>query len=127
MLKLNKKILSTYIILYSVFGNQEFNLGEALRVLSLFESKKSAISDIKHLHKMGFLKKTNSFTYSVKEPYTALKEYLKEYIASRIRRRLKSLSLKAEVKVNSKITVKVKNETLFIKIPQNPLITFQEP
>jgi len=122
-LKLNKRLLSTYLIIYSVFKTKEFNLGEALEVLKLYETRKSAINDIKRLCKMGFLIKKNNLSYEAREPFEALRNYLAEYIAKRFERRLKSLNIRAQVNLNSKIIVKAEMK---IKIPENPLVAFQE-
>ena len=122
-LKLNKRLLSTYLILYSVFKSKEFNLGEALEVLKLYETRKSAISDIKRLCKMGFLSRKGKLLYEAEEPYIALRNYLVKYIAKRIERRLKSLGIREQIDFNSKIVVKAE---IKVKIPENPLISFQE-
>jgi len=122
-LKLNKRLLSTYLILYSVFKSKEFNLGEALEVLKLYETRKSAKSDIKRLCKMGFLNRKGKLLYEAKEPYIALKNYLVKYIAKRIERGLKSLGIREQIDFNSKIVVKTE---IKVKIPENPLISFQE-
>ena len=122
-MRLNKRLLSTYLILYSVFRSKKFNLGEALEILKLYETRKSAISDIKRLCKMGFLNKKDKLLYEAKEPYSALKNYLAEYIARRIEKRLKSLGIREHVDLNSKIVIKAE---IKVKIPENPLISFQE-
>jgi len=123
LLKLNKRLLSTYLIIYGIFKTRVFNLGEALEILKLYETRKSAINDIKRLCKMGFLIKKNNLSYEAREPFDALKNYLTEYIAKRFERRLSSLNIRAQVSLNSKITVKTEMK---IKIPENPLIAFQE-
>ncbi len=100
-----------------------FNLEEALEILKLYETRKSAISDIKRLYKMGFLNKRNKFLYEARKPYDALKDYLIDYIAKRIEKRLKILGIKGQISLNSKITVRTRAK---IRIPENPLISFQE-
>lgn len=124
-MKLSKRILSTYIILYNVFMNREFNIGEALDILEYFSSKRTAIKDIKRLWKMGFLRKIKRNIYCSVKPEEALRNYLLKYIVSRIKRQLKTKHVEGKVSiVDDKIIVRIKETK--ITLLENPLIAFQE-
>ena len=122
-MKLNKRLLSTYLILYSIFKEKEFNIGEALDVLKLFSSRKIAIKDLKRLWKMGFLNRINNYSFKVVKPEKAFAKHLIEYISSRISRRIRSANIKGEVQlVGERIIVKLENPPPF----SSQLIAFEK-
>lgn len=123
-LKLNKRLLSTYFILYFSFGQRTFNIGEALDTLTVFSSKKIAIKDVKRLWKMGFLEKMNKYSFKVLKPEEAFVKYLLKYMASRISKRMKSMGIESEVRaVENKLIVKLKKPLSF---PSSQLIAFEK-
>ena len=122
-MKLNKRLLSTYLILYSIFGEKEFNIGEALDILKLFSNRKIVIKDLRRLWKMGFLSKTNSYTFKTVKPEDALAKYLVKYISSRISKRIRNINIKGEVQlVGKRIIIKLENPPPF----SSQLITFEK-
>lgn len=123
-LKLNKRLLSTYFILYFSFRHRTFNIGEALDILTIFSSKKVAINDIKRLWKMGFLEKVDKYLFKTLKPEEAFTKYLLKYMASRISKRMRSMGIEGEIRtVENKLIVKLRKPLSF---PSSQLITFEK-
>ncbi|MEM1525660.1 MAG: hypothetical protein QW775_04510 [Ignisphaera sp.] len=117
MVWITKREIAYYLILKHVFNNSIFNLGEALDILSLFGSKRTAKKIIRLLVSRGLIEKVDTLSYRVNELEPALFQNLKAYIVQRIHRRLKSVGL------SSSIILKDHRETLAIRNCSNTLVS----
>lgn len=97
MVWITKREIAYYFILKYVFSNRVFNLGEALDILTLFGSKRTARKIMKLLVSRGLIEKVGFLDYKVKELEPALFQNLKAYIVQRLYRRLKSAGLSASI------------------------------
>lgn len=120
MVWITKREIAYYLILRHVFHNRVFNLGEALDVLTLFGSKRTARKIIRLLVSRGLIEKVDTLSYRIKELEPALFQNLKAYIAQRIRRRLKSAGL------SSSIILRDHHETLVVHNCSNTLASIFE-
>jgi len=93
---LSKRELAAYILLRKVFGDNVFNLGEALDVLKPLANKKLAIKLIKRLRSKGFLERIDVFNYRARSIEEALAAYLARYVAHRVARNLRSWGVEAK-------------------------------
>jgi len=110
MVWLSKREIAYYIILKKTFGNNPFNLGEALDVLTFFGSKRVARKVIKNLIKKGFLKKIDVLNYRIEDLENALNNILFEYIRQRAYRNMKSRGFKVTRNEKGEILIYCLNE-----------------
>ncbi|MCI4436247.1 MAG: hypothetical protein JHC33_05480 [Ignisphaera sp.] len=110
MVWLSKREIAYYIILKKTFGNNPFNLGEALDVLAFFGSKRVARKVIKNLIKKGFLKKIDAFDYRIEDLENALNNILFEYIRQRAYKTMKSRGFKVAQNEKGEILIYCLNE-----------------
>jgi hypothetical protein len=110
MVWLSKREIAYYIILKKTFGNNPFNLGEALDVLTFFGSKRVARKVIKNLIKKGFLKKIGMIDYRIEDLENALNKLLFEYIRQRAYKTMKSRGFKVARNENGEILIYCLNE-----------------
>ncbi|MEM1646394.1 MAG: hypothetical protein QXL96_11165 [Ignisphaera sp.] len=97
MVWITKREIAYYFILKHVFNNRIFNIGEALDILTLFGSKRTARKIMKLLISRGLIEKVGSLNYRVRELEPILFKSLKAYIVQRMHRRLKSAGLSTSI------------------------------
>lgn len=90
MVWLSKREVAYYLILKKKFGGREFNIGEAINLLSLFGSRRIARKIIKRLRLKGFLESVEITTYRIASIDEVLVKLLSSYILQRLYRNLKS-------------------------------------
>lgn len=78
----------SYYALYKTFRDREFNLGEAVDLLTpLLGSRRVATRLVKRLVKQGFLERVAPLLYRARPLEHLLEQAMLEYFASRLRRR----------------------------------------
>jgi hypothetical protein len=78
-----KREIVIYYLLYKKFKDRQFNLGEALDILSPYFSKKVSLNVIRYLTNVGVLIKVGDMNYKV----LPFEEYLGEISFQYLRRR----------------------------------------
>uniref|UniRef100_A0A7C2VGD4 Uncharacterized protein n=1 Tax=Ignisphaera aggregans TaxID=334771 RepID=A0A7C2VGD4_9CREN len=115
MVWFTKREIAYYIILRHVFRDGTFNLGEAITVLSLFGSKRTARKVIKLLLSRGLIEKVGDLVYRIKDLEPALANNLRNYIIQRMYRRLRSVGLDVSLKdeiIKPKVVIRNCNDNL---------------
>ncbi len=82
-LPIKKRELAAYFILYKSFGEETFNVGEALDVLSSCFSKKISLNIIKRLCKIGLIIKVSHNTYKVGNLEKWIESIIEGYLKNR--------------------------------------------
>ena len=96
MVWLSKREIASLLLL-SIFFKNKFNLGEALDVLKVMNSKRIARKILKRLVAKGFLKQLNAVEYEIEPLEQAFLKYLRGYIIQRIVKTLKSYGIDVEL------------------------------
>jgi len=109
MVWLSKRELAYYLILRSAFGEKPFNIGDALTLLELFGSRRTARNVLKRLKSRRIIIKVAEYTYVVRGLEEALQDLLRDYIANRLVKTLKSRHIPIDeiIRTNEKIIIKV--------------------
>ncbi len=82
-----RRELLAYYLLYKAFRDKEFNLGDAVELLTpLLGSRNVATRLVKRLVKQGFLMRTAPLRYKVRGMEELFDEALAVYFAKRLRR-----------------------------------------
>lgn len=100
MVKLSSRELAYYFVLRKIFGEQPFNVGNAIDVLKVFGSRRVARRVLKKLAAKGFLERLDPVTYRVRDFYEALEDYLREYLAQRFYRNARSMGMDIVIRVD---------------------------
>jgi hypothetical protein len=101
---IKKREIAAYIILLNL-GEKEIPLKEALKLLEIFYSRRTARKILRMLNNAGFIE-IYSDLIRLNDCRSAFRNFLIDYIRSIAYRRLKSFNI-GEVKVNSKNSITV--------------------
>jgi len=109
MVWISKRELAYYIILRSAFGEKPFNIGDALTLLELFGSRRTARNVLKRLKSRRIIVKVAEYTYVARDLEEAFQDLLRDYIASRLVKTLKSRHIPVDevLRANEKIIIKL--------------------
>jgi len=107
---LKKREFASYLLLWKVFKDQPFNIGEALDVLEDFMSRKVAYNVLKRLEKLGWISRVNSLEFKVLSFNEIFNSIVLPYLGLRLERNFRSKGYKIKVRVEND-RLKIEGET----------------
>ena len=129
---IHKRELAAYIILMSISKGDEIKTVDALNMLEIFYSRRTARKIIRMLNNAGFLEVYGD-RIRVRECGDALKKFLAQYVRSRAYRRLKSHNIGGVELTDNTVVVECRDRSIdlceknSIEVPGILKVIFKHP